>query len=99
MDCIKVAASVRAEIASKCGVVDAYLYQIFTRRKMAGAALCVAIEQASNGEISRKVLRPDDWRDIWPELADSEEKPTVAPVHQAPAAIKTEAPQQAQGGG
>lgn len=77
MDSIKVAASVRAEIASKCGVVDAYLYQIFTRRKMAGAALCVAIEQASNGEITRKVLRPDDWHLIWPELAAATDSATT----------------------
>ncbi len=68
MDCIKITAPARAEIATKCGVVDAYLYQIFTRRKMAGAALCVAIERASGGQISRKDLRPDDWHLIWPEL-------------------------------
>lgn len=60
----------RADIAMLCGVVDAYLYQIFTRRKMAGAALCVAIERASGGQISRKDLRPEDWHLIWPELVD-----------------------------
>lgn len=69
MDKISVTAFERAAVAAKCGVVDAYLYQIFTRRKMAGAALCVAIERATGGSISRKHLRPDDWHLIWPELA------------------------------
>lgn len=29
---------------------------------------CVAIERLTN--VSRRDLRPDDWEDIWPELAD-----------------------------
>lgn len=33
-------------------------------------ARCVKIEQATNGEVTRKDLRPDDWFDIWPELAE-----------------------------
>jgi len=33
---------------------------------------CVAIEQATNGEVTRRDLRPDDWHLIWPELADKE---------------------------
>jgi len=31
---------------------------------------CTAIEQATNGQVTRKDLRPDDWEAIWPELAD-----------------------------
>ena len=30
----------------------------------------VAIERASGGLVTRKELRPDDWQDIWPELAE-----------------------------
>jgi DNA-binding transcriptional regulator YdaS (Cro superfamily) len=33
---------------------------------------CVAIEQATNGEVTRKDLRPDDWERIWPELSEKE---------------------------
>lgn len=33
---------------------------------------CVAIEQATNGAVTRRDLRPDDWWLIWPELADPE---------------------------
>lgn len=31
---------------------------------------CAAIEQASNGAVTRRDLRPDDWQRIWPELAE-----------------------------
>ena len=30
---------------------------------------CVAIEQATNGAVTRRDLRPSDWHLIWPELA------------------------------
>ena len=30
---------------------------------------CVSIERATNGAVTRKDLRPDDWHEIWPELA------------------------------
>ncbi len=52
---------------------------------------CVAIERATNGAVTRRDLRPDDWHLIWPELAESEPNTPVAPTHQAPAAINTEA--------
>lgn len=29
---------------------------------------CAAIEQATDGAVTRKDLRPDDWQKIWPEL-------------------------------
>jgi DNA-binding transcriptional regulator YdaS (Cro superfamily) len=37
--------------------------------RMPGAAYCVAIEAATDGQVTRRDLRPDDWHDIWPELA------------------------------
>ena len=30
---------------------------------------CAAIEQATNGAVTRQDLRPSDWQKIWPELA------------------------------
>lgn len=30
---------------------------------------CVAIERATDGAVTRKDLRPSDWQDHWPELA------------------------------
>lgn len=29
---------------------------------------CVAIEQVTNGEVTRRDLRPLDWAEIWPDL-------------------------------
>jgi DNA-binding transcriptional regulator YdaS (Cro superfamily) len=29
---------------------------------------CIKIEQATNGKVTRKDLRPDDWMQIWPEF-------------------------------
>lgn len=31
---------------------------------------CVQIEKTTNGAVTRKDLRPDDWIEIWPELAE-----------------------------
>ena len=44
--------------------VYSYLYE--TRK--VPPATCVAIERATGGLVSRKSLRPHDWKDIWPEL-------------------------------
>nr|CUV53891.1 conserved protein of unknown function [Ralstonia solanacearum] len=30
---------------------------------------CVGLELATGGAVTRKAMRPDDWRAIWPELA------------------------------
>lgn len=32
---------------------------------------CLPIETATHGEVTRKDLRPDDWAEFWPELADA----------------------------
>jgi len=32
---------------------------------------CVTIEKATQGKVTRKDLRPDDWHLIWPELVDA----------------------------
>ena len=32
---------------------------------------CPEIEKATEGRVTRKDLRPDDWAKLWPELADS----------------------------
>jgi len=31
---------------------------------------CVEIEHATDGAVTRRDLRPDDWERIWPELAE-----------------------------
>lgn len=60
-------------------------------RRRPGVAYCVAIEQHTQGAVTRRDLRPDDWQDIWPELADPQPNTAPAPAQQAPAAINSEA--------
>lgn len=38
---------------------------------------CVQIERATGGAVMRWDLRPTDWRDIWPELADRTDAPAA----------------------
>lgn len=40
-----------------------------TGKKRVPVERCAAIERATNGAVTRKDLRPDDWHEIWPELA------------------------------
>jgi DNA-binding transcriptional regulator YdaS (Cro superfamily) len=35
---------------------------------------CPDVERATNGVVTRKDLRPDDWQRIWPELANETPK-------------------------
>ncbi len=39
---------------------------------------CAAIESATEGAVTRRELRPDDWHRIWPELV-TDEHPAPAP--------------------
>ena len=60
-------------------------------RRKPGVAVCVAIELHTNGAVTRRDLRPDDWHLIWPELADSKPNHPQATAHQARVAINSEA--------
>ena len=50
---------------------------------------CVPIERATDGAVSRIDLRPDDWHEIWPELAPV--PPAVVGVQ--PVIASSQAPQ------
>jgi DNA-binding transcriptional regulator YdaS (Cro superfamily) len=39
-----------------------------TQKDCTPAGVCVRIEQATNGEVTRADLRPGDWQQIWPEF-------------------------------
>lgn len=41
------------------------------RRRGVPTEYCAAVETASGGETTRKMLRPKDWQHIWPELVES----------------------------
>lgn len=36
---------------------------------------CAALERATGGAVTRRVLRPADWQRIWPELATASAEP------------------------
>lgn len=56
------------EFATKCATSIGYLRKAISKNQELGAALCVLIESASQGVVSRKNLHPADWQKIWPEL-------------------------------
>ena len=66
----------REGFAAKCGTTVGHLRNVSYGLRPAAPELCVAIEQATGGAVTRRDLRPDDWHRIWPEL--------VTPEHPAP---------------
>lgn len=79
---IDVDATKRRLISERVGLNEQYLYQCLTGRRVAPAERCASIEQASEGAVTRRDLRPADWWLIWPELVCAE--------HPAPVAEKQE---------
>lgn len=64
------------KLAAAIGVSLSYLSQMSDGTSAISPKRCVAIEEATEGCVSRKDLRPDDWSDIWPELRS--EQPAAA---------------------
>ena len=50
------------------GVAPAVLYQWRKNIRTVPPNKCPLIERLTNGQVTRKDLRPKDWADIWPEL-------------------------------
>ena len=80
-----------SDLARRLNVAAPTVAEWCSGRRPVPIARCLAIERATEGAVTRRDLRPDDWQDIWPELADSEPNQPVALTNQAPAAINTEA--------
>lgn len=47
----------------------AYLRLIAYGHKTASAEIAARTESATSGLVTRRDLRPEDWRQIWPELS------------------------------
>ena len=62
-------------LASAIDMSPAYLSQIANGTRPAQAAVCVAIERATGGQVTRRDLRPCDWHLIWPELVFAGARP------------------------
>ncbi len=73
-----ITAAERIQLADSLGINEQYLYQCLTGRRSMEPAQAVIVERASEGKVTRRMLRRDDWHEVWPEL--------VAAEHPAPAA-------------
>lgn len=51
------------------GTVNHWLW----RRRPVPVAQCVRIEQLTGGQVTRQMLRPDDWESIWPDIEKSKD--------------------------
>lgn len=74
-----------AQMAAALAVPASFVTKMATGARPIPVAHMARIEELTGGYVTRKDLRPDDWHDIWPELAQ-----------QAPAAIDSEASAAAQ---
>lgn len=69
-------------LADRIGVHPVYLSQLAAAQdgRRPSPQLAVAIERATEGAVTRRELRPDDWWLIWPELIDE--------AHPAPVEVR-----------
>jgi len=71
------------KLASAIGVRQSAISNWKARGTMPNAAYCFAIERATNGLVTRRDLRPNDWWAIWPELAEQEPTFPIPPLSHA----------------
>ncbi len=57
--------------AKRCATSVSYLRKACSIKQRIGAELCSAIERESGGAVTRKHLRPLDWKLVWPELVNA----------------------------
>ena len=56
------------KLAATLGISRSHLSQMASKRCPISPQRCVEIEKATQGDVGRRDLRPDDWNKIWPEL-------------------------------
>lgn len=74
------------KLAAAVGVVQGAVSNWRMRGSAVPVEHCATIEIATNGAVTRRDLRPDDWQKIWPELAAAQPHqahPATPPVAQA----------------
>lgn len=77
-----------AWLAGALGVQPPTVSDWCTEKKPVPEKRCVEIEHATHGAVTRKDLRPDDWQQIWPELATQDPPQPATDAHAAGGAIK-----------
>jgi DNA-binding transcriptional regulator YdaS (Cro superfamily) len=60
------------ELAMKLAITPVLINQWANEKRPVPPERCVEIERATNGEVTRRDLRPADWQRIWPELAQQD---------------------------
>jgi len=83
----------KSELARAIGVPAILVSQWSLGQRPVPIARCKAIESATDGAVTCKDLRPDDWHEIWPELAISEPNQPSPSASRPQAAINTVAEQ------
>lgn len=63
----------QSEFAAQLGVTQGAIYHYVSGRRPVSEKMCVRMETITNGELTRPMLRPDDWAEIWPELIEEKE--------------------------
>lgn len=58
----------RKELCREHGLSDAYIYQCLSGKKQMKSKEATRIERITGGEITRQMLRRDDYWLIWPDL-------------------------------
>ena len=69
-----------ATLARAVGAQPQLMWQWSTGVRKVPIERCYSIELATFGAVSRRDLRPDDWGNIWPELADPTPPTTDQPA-------------------
>jgi len=70
-----------SKLAASIGVRSSAISNWQVRGTIPKPIYCLAIERATNGAVTRRDLRPDDWHLIWPELAAAAPAVQDAPHH------------------
>ena len=60
------------KLASAIGIGQPAISNWKARGTPIDPILCVGIEKATGGQVTRRDLRPNDWWRIWPELEEAE---------------------------
>ncbi len=67
-----------ADLAAALGVPASFVTKMAGGERPVPIAHMAKIEEITQGAVTRRDLRPDDWQDIWPELADHQPHATKA---------------------
>jgi DNA-binding transcriptional regulator YdaS (Cro superfamily) len=61
----------QTDLAEKLGISQGLVSMYSSGARTVPIERCVEIERATDGQVTRQELRPDDWHKIWPELVET----------------------------